>query len=68
MYDLDYKGSYRALISELPFGLGPYVTPLAIADDSKAMDFMSRGNCQTYLQRVWKGDMEVNTHTWQVSF
>jgi len=68
MYDLDPNGSYRVLISELPFGLGPYVTPLVIADDSEAKDFMSQGCCQTYLQRVWKGNMGVDTPGWKVRF
>jgi len=68
MYDLDHEGSYRVLISELPFGLGPYVTPLVIADDARAKDFMSQGCCQTYLQRVWKGNMGVDTPAWKVSF
>ena len=67
MSDLDHEGSYRVLISELPFGLGPYVTPLVIADDSGAKDFMSQGCCQTYLQRVWKGNMGVDTPGWKVS-
>ena len=67
MKELDHSGSYRVLISELPFELGPYVTPLAIADDAEAMDFMSQGNCQKYLERVWKGNMAVNTPAWKVS-
>jgi hypothetical protein len=48
MYAMDDEGAYRVLVSELPFDLGPYVTPLVIADDAKAMEFMSQGCCQTY--------------------
>jgi len=68
MYSEDQVGSYRVLITELKFGLGPYITPLVIADDSRAMDFMSRGCCQTYLQMVWKGNMGVDTPAWKVSY
>jgi hypothetical protein len=67
MYQNDAEGAYRVLISELPFDLGPYVTPLVIADDAGAMKFMSQGGCQTYLQRVWKGNMVVETPNWRVS-
>ena len=66
MYDLDHEGSYRVLVSQLKFGLGPYVTPLVIADDAEAKEFMSQGCCQTYLQRVWKGNMGVDTPAWKV--
>jgi len=67
MYDLDHDGSYCVLVSQLKFGLGPYVTPLFIADDAGAREFMSQGCCQTYLQRVWKGNMGVDTPVWKVS-
>lgn len=67
MYEADAEGAYRVLVSELPFDLGPYITPLVIADDAKAMKFMSQGGCQTYLQRVWKGNMVVETPNWRVS-
>jgi len=66
MYDLDHEGSYRVLVSQLKFGLGPYVTPLVIADDAEAKEFMSQGCCQTYLQRVWNGNMGVDTPAWKV--
>ena len=66
MYNTDVDEAYRVLISELPFDLGPYVTPLLIADDSQAMDFMSHSCCQTYLQKVWKGNMAVETPSWKV--
>jgi hypothetical protein len=67
MYETDAEGAYRVLVSELPFDLGPYITPLVIADDAGAMKFMSQGGCQTYLQRVWKGNMVVETPNWRVS-
>jgi len=66
MYESDSDGAYRVLVSELPFDLGPYITPFVIADDAKAMDFISQGCCQTYLQRVWKGNMVVETPNWRV--
>jgi hypothetical protein len=68
MYAMDDEGAYRVLVSELPFDLGPYITPLVIADDAKAMEFMSQGCCQTYLQRIWKGNMAVETPLWTVLF
>jgi hypothetical protein len=65
MYERDVPSAYRILICELPFDLGPYVTPLVIADDAQAMDFLSQGCCQTFLQRVWKGNMSVDTPFWK---
>jgi len=67
MYDEDREGSYRVLISELPFGLGQCVTAFVIADDSRALDFMSHRCCQTYLLRVWRGNMFDDTPAWKVS-
>jgi hypothetical protein len=65
MYNDDANEAYQVLASELPFELGPSITPLVIADDSQAMDFMSHSCCQTYLQRVWKGNMAVETPVWK---
>lgn len=66
MYDLDPRGAHEVLISELPLDLGPYVTPLVIANDAKAMDFMSHACCQTLFQKVWKGHMGMETPFWKV--
>jgi len=66
MYDIDSNDAYKVLISELPFNLGPYITPFVIADDAEAMNFMSHACCQTYLQQVWKGEMGVETPFWKV--
>lgn len=66
MYDINWVEAYRVLTSELPLDLGPYVTPLVVADDSAAMAFMQHACCQTYLQRIWKGFMGMETPAWMV--
>ncbi|ELT97859.1 hypothetical protein CAPTEDRAFT_204381 [Capitella teleta] len=57
MYKRSRKQAYVSINRELPCDVGPYISPLSIAGDSHAINFMGSSCCQTYLQRVWTKNM-----------
>ena len=66
MYAEDRYKAYRHLGAEVEFTMGKDLTPMSIAYDSGAEDFMSHPCCQTLLKLIWLNTMDLGTRPYQI--
>ena len=63
---VDHRKAYASLVTIIPFHWAKHATPLSVANDAEAMNFMEHACCQTFLKYVWMNYMDLDTSYWKV--
>ena len=66
MYEKDRIQAWRCLGAKVAFNLGRSLTPLSIAYDSGAKEFLGHSCCQSLLRLIWMNGMDLNTQPYQL--
>ena len=60
-YETDRIQAYKHIGAKVEFDLGDYHTPMSIAYDAGAQEFLGHSCCQTLLKLIWMNTMDINT-------